>query len=205
MDIPWGDIVTFGTAGLSAVAAGGSWFAAHKANRTAKAVARIEQDRWHADLTPIFEIFLKRAEGRRATLDVQLVGPIHLTHLDRVAIRIASSDDTQRTAWLPGGPSQEEIGAQVWGPFRFTHGADGADINGHTVAPIALTVGRGRPFSIERTRPPHWQEGDDREARWAAQWGWSPIKLVLECRKEGFAPWVVPYDVERPRPGTIRG
>lgn len=197
MDIPWSEVASFSAAALSAVAAAGAWMAARRSNATADAVAAIERDRWHADLTPEFEITLGRSEGDRRTLDVQLVGPLPLRRLDSVAISIGSSDDAERTDRLPGGPSQEEIDAQVWGPYRFTHGADGADTNGHTVQPVPMEVGRGRPFSVERTRPPYWQEGNDREERWRDQWLGKPIKLVLTCRRDGFAPWVVPYEIDR--------
>lgn len=200
MDIHWGEIATFGSAGFSAVAAGGAWFAAHRSNRTAKTVARIEQDRWHAELTPVFKVRLGDQEGNRAGLDFQLVGPLSLRHLDRVELTIASSDDLKRTDQLAGSRPQQELDAQVWGPYRFAAGADGVDATGQTVRPIALDVGRGRPFTLERTRPPQWQEGQDREQRWAEQWADMPIRLVIRCRKEGSAPWVVPFTVEMPPP-----
>lgn len=201
MDIPWSQIATFSTAGLSAAAAAGSWMAARRANATAKAVASIERARWHADLTPIFEITIERREGDRATLDVQLIGPLPLGQLDVIAIEIVSSDDAERTDRLAGGPTQEEIDAQVWGPYRFSHGADDADIDGHTVRPVPMQVGRGRPFSIESTRPPRWQEGEHRDDDWWGQWEGKPLRLVMKCSRDGFEPWVVPYDVERRRPG----
>lgn len=204
MNIPWSDIASFSAAALSAVAAVGSWKAARRANSTANAVANIERDRWHADLAPQFSITIERAEGDRATLDVQLVGPLPLHHLDRVSIAIVSSDDADRMPQLAGSRTQEEIDAQVWGPYRFTHGADGADVNGHTVRPVPLQVGRGRPFSIERTRPPHWQEGEDVNTRWRNQWLRKPLRLVITCTQEGFEPWVVPCDVEVPEPPRMR-
>lgn len=200
MDISWSDVASVSAATLSAVAAVGAWKAAHRSNATADAVASIEHKRWHAELTPLFDITIKRAEGNRAILDVQLIGPLPLSRLERVSISIEPSDDAVRDARLAGSPSQQELDAQVWGPYRFTHGADGADVGGRRVTPISLAVGRGHPFGIELTRPPHWQEGHDRNERWETQWAWRPIKLVLRCYKEGFEPWIVPYDVERPRP-----
>lgn len=204
MDIPWGDIVTFTTAALSAAAAAGAWFAAHRSATTAETVARIEQDRWHADLLPQFQISIEQAEGDRATLSVRLVGPLPLCRLDEIRLAIVSSDDMSRLARLPGGRSQEELDAQVWGPLRFTHSADGADINGQTVSPFSLEVGTGRPFSIERTRPPHWQQGDDRDARWRDQWLNTPMRLVLTCKREGFKAWIVPRDVDVPEAPRVR-
>ncbi|MEU5496192.1 hypothetical protein [Streptomyces griseofuscus] len=197
MSIPWSSIIAGSTAVFSAAAGGGAWMAARRANNTADAVARIEQDRWHADLLPQFDISIERGQGRD-TLSVRLVGPPPLRRLDEICIEIAQSDDMSRIASLPGGPTQDELDAQVWGPMRFTYGSDGADESGKTVAPFALKVGQGRPFAIERTRPPHWQEGNDREAHWRNQWIHSPMRLVLTCQREGFKEWVITRDVSVP-------
>jgi hypothetical protein len=201
MDIDWSDVASFSAAALSAVAAVGSWMAARRSNRTAQTVASIERDRWHAELTPIFEATIQSEEGDRATLDLQLLGPLQLRHLDSVEVAITSSDDADRTSRTTGGPTEEQINAHVWGPYRFTHGADGADEHGHAVAPFPLRVGRGRPFSIERTRPPAWQEGHDRAERWWDQWRGKPLKLVITCHRHDTDPWVVPVDIERPMGG----
>lgn len=187
------------TAGLSAIATWGAWRAAARSAKTANTVARIERQRWHADLTPEFSISIEPGEGDRATLSVRLVGPVPLKRLDEIAIQIISSDDMERTARLPGSPAQEALDAQVWGPYRFSYGPDGADVNGQTVAPFSLRVGVGRPFSIERTRPPRWQEGQDVGRRWRDEWLNRPMRLLITCRHEEFEPWVVPFDVEVPR------
>ncbi|MFE1841656.1 hypothetical protein [Streptomyces sviceus] len=204
MDIPWGTIGALSTAALSTVGAFGAWRAAHRSATTADTVARIEQDRWHADLLPQFDLSLEDREGDRATLRVRLAGPLPLCHLDEIRIEIVQSDDMSRTVTLPGGPTQEEVDAQVWGPMRFTHGADGADVSGKTVAPFSLEVGTGRPFSVERTRPPHWQEGNDRADRWREQWLNTPMRVVLTCKREGFKSWVVPRDIEVPESARVR-
>lgn len=204
MSIPWGDVATFSTAALSAAAAAGAWRAAHRSASTADTVARIEQDRWHADLLPQFDITIERGGGDRATLSVRLAGPLHLRHLDTIRIAIAQSDDMAYIARTPGPPTQDELDAQVWGPFQFAHGADGADVNGKTVDPFALEVGRGRPFSMERTRPPSWQQGNDRDARWRDQWLNKRVRLVLTCSREGFKDWVVPCEVEVPPVPRVR-
>ena len=206
-------------AGLSAVAALGSWKAAHRANRTsaqaqatgerafqtADAVARIEKERWHADLLPQFNIAIEgRFEGDRATLSVRLVGPLPLHHLDEVQMKVVASDDMSRTVTLAGSPSQDDVDAQVWGPLRFVPGVNDADANGRTVPSFPLQVGAGRPFALERTRPPLWQEGNDRQERWRNQWLNKPMRLILTCRREGFDPWVIPYEVEVPGSARLR-
>jgi hypothetical protein len=204
MSIPWTDIGTVSTAGLSAIATWGAWRAAARSAKTANTVARIERQRWHADLTPQFDIRIESSEGGRTTLSVRLVGPVPLERLDEIVIRIVSSDDMDRTVRLPGGPTQADVDAQVWGPCRFSQGADGADENGQTVNPFSLRVGTGRPFSIERTRHPRWQVGADAERRWRGEWMNKPMRMVITCRREEFEPWVVPYEVEIPQATRTR-
>ncbi|MGW8485441.1 hypothetical protein [Streptomyces sp. NPDC055886] len=210
MSIPWGDIATYTTAGAGLAISIAAWRvaarSADEAKRSADAaegVARIERERWHSDQTPIFKAKLAAQEGDRATLDFQLTGPLSLQHLDRIELTIANSDDLQRTAQLAGSRPQEELDAQVWGPYRFGASADGADATGRTVQPFDLEVGRGRPFTLERTRPPHWQEGNDRNQRWAEQFAGKPMRLVVRCQKDGLDPWVVPVDVEMPAPPPL--
>ncbi|MFE7485436.1 hypothetical protein [Streptomyces sp. NPDC057552] len=207
MNIPWGDIATIALACIGLAISIAAWRAASRsadeAERSADSaenVARIERERWHADQTPIFKAKLVRQEGDRAQLDFQLVGPLSLQRLDRIELTIANSDDLVRSARLAGSRPQEELDAQVWGPYRFGAGADGADATGQSVEPFDLEVGRGRPFALERTMPPQWQEGDDRHQRWEEQFGSKPVRLLVRCQKEGVDPWVVPVDVEMPTP-----
>ncbi|MFI1956134.1 hypothetical protein ACH437_30570 [Streptomyces xinghaiensis] len=167
-------------------------------------MATIEGSRWQDHLTPVFDITLQRAEGERATLDVQLTRPVPLRGLDEVNITIVDSDDMVRTDRLPGGPSQEEIDRQVWGPYRFVPGSDGADEAGRSVESGPLKVGRGRPFALERTRPPYWQEGPDVAGRWREQWAGSLLRLELTCLRTGLDPWVVPCSVEQPSVPRVR-
>ena len=199
MSIPWSSIVGGVTAAFSAVAGVGAWMAARRANTTADAVARIEKERWHAELLPQFNIAIEGLEGDRATLSVHLAGPLSLHHLDEIRIQVVASDDMSRTATMAGGPSQEAIDAQVWGPFRFVPNINEADANGQRIPSFPLRVGAGHPFALERTRPPLWQEGNDRQEHWRDQWLNKPMRLVLTCRRDGFDPWTVPYEVEVPR------
>ena len=197
MDIPWAEAASFSAAALSAVAAVGAWMAAKRSNITADSVAKIESDRWHAELLPKFDVRIERIEGDRATLDVQLVGPLPLCRLDEVAISIVSSDDQERISRLPSGrPTQQDLDDHVWGPWRFTHGADGADVGGNIVDPVPMQVGRGRPFAIERTRPGFWMEGPNLNEDWRERWRGKPLRLRLDCTREGFKPWSVPLSVD---------
>ncbi|MTE19356.1 hypothetical protein F0L17_09490 [Streptomyces sp. TRM43335] len=179
------DTINAGAAVASAVAAGAALLTARRAHHTAQTVARIEHDRWHAELTPQFNITITGIEGDRATLDVQLVGPIALDHLDKITLTVVQSDDAERTNRLPGGPSQNEIDNHVYGPYRFVPSPDGTDAHGHGPAPFSLRVGRGRPFALERTRPPRWQTGDDAAERWQHQWETWPMRLLVTCERNG--------------------
>jgi hypothetical protein len=55
-------------AGLSAVAAGGSWLTADRARKTAERMAGIERDRWHEDLTPRLSLRLETGPDLRLTV-----------------------------------------------------------------------------------------------------------------------------------------
>ncbi|MFJ4829436.1 hypothetical protein ACIP79_05845 [Streptomyces sp. NPDC088747] len=59
-------------------------------------------------------------------------------------------------------------------------------------------MGKGRTFALLRTEAPPWWRGNDREARWRVKWLGKPVRLVFTCHRDGFAPWVIPYEVEIP-------
>lgn len=198
MSIHWADGTTAITAVAGTVAAFAAWRAAQRSNQTAESLARIERSRWQTEMEPTFEITIKREQGEHATLDVQLTGPHALRQLDEIIIEILASDDMLRDPLNPAGrPTAEDVRNHTWGPYRFTPRTDGADEHGKSVAPFALVVGRGRPFAIEKTRAPLWQEGNDRAMRWWQSWDAKPVKLRLTCRREGHEAWVIPYDIAR--------
>lgn len=196
MPTSWGDIVTFGTAGLSAVAAGGSWFAAHKANRTAKAVARIEEERWRADLTPKFTFDLTETGNGQALLDVHLEGPDALGHLDSISIVVGNDDRGHQLVHSGPDVTQEEVDAFVWGPYRFSPSADGTDEHGHGPKPFDLVVGTGTRRAMQRTRPGHWMTGKT-QGMWQGEYVGKPIRLVLTCRR-GDKKWVITRHLKNP-------
>lgn len=201
MGTPWASIIAGTTAVFSAVATGGAWMAARRANSTADAVARIERDRWHADLTPQFRVTLEpRRNGDSPRLIVHLAGPLPLGRLDEIRVGIAQSDDVDYAAPLAVGQrvEPEQLAAQLWGPYKFLRRANGVESDGKTVGPFALAVGKGRTFTLTRTDAPPWWRGNDAEARWRVRWLGKPVRLVLTCRRDGFEPWVVPCEVEIP-------
>ncbi|WP_327335825.1 hypothetical protein OG384_04125 [Streptomyces sp. NBC_01324] len=196
MSIPWGDIAAYSTAGFSAVAAGGAWFAAHRANRTANAVARIEKERWQAELTPQFEFDLTETGNGHALLDVRLEGPDALGHLDSISI-VVGNDDGGHEVLNPGvDVTQDEVDALVWGPYRFNPNADGADEYGRGPDPFDLSVGTGTRRSMQRTHPGHWMAGKT-QGTWQGEYVGKPIRLVLTCHR-GDKKWVVTRHIENP-------
>jgi hypothetical protein len=202
MGFPWSETINVVIATFSAAAAGGSWKAARRANDaakrsndTAEAVARIERERWHADLTPQFDITLTETGSGDARLNVHLDGPDHLRHLDAVTITVGD-DDNDHTLYQPRvGLTQADYDAQIFGPYRFLPTSDGADQDGRAVAPTPLTVGRGRPFSMERTEPGHWMAMD--MTAWQRQNADKPIRLTLTCRR-GDEEWVIARRIDNP-------
>jgi hypothetical protein len=189
MSIPWGDIATFSTAALSAVATAGAWLAAHRSAKTAEILTRIEHDRRHEERRPQFELTLGGPHRQPATLNVHLAGPDELGEVEVVSIRV-DDDDKDRTMLTPGRDiTQADIDAHVWGPFRFTPRVDGADEFGRRLGPFRLKVGRGRPFQMERTQPGRWMEGKTQDL-WQDEYVDHPVRLVITCRV-GDEEWVL--------------
>jgi hypothetical protein len=74
----------------------------------------IERHRWHADLTPQFELTCRVTSSERAELRVALLGPAGLDRLDRATVHIRD-DIPGRAPAMPGEPTAEEIARQIWG------------------------------------------------------------------------------------------
>ncbi len=188
-------IVATSAAVLGAVATLGAWMAARAANQTGKSLAGIERHRWHADLTPQFEVTARASGDATAVLRVELVGPPGLDRLDQVAVSIRD-DIRGRAPVTAGGPTAEQIAAQVWGPYRFAAGADGADPRGRAVASFDLLLGDWRPLALERTLPPMWTASSSGGGhRWRQQYDGKPVRITVHCRREGHGPWTVPLEI----------
>jgi hypothetical protein len=195
MTTTWADALTAVSTFLAATATGGAWMAARRSNATADSMAKIERDRWHADLTPQFDIDLREGLSQ-AKVHIYLNGPDILGHLDEVTLTV-EDDDMDHTLRTPEpGLTQEKIDAHVWGPFRFTPSGNQGDANGRTVGPFHIQVGRGRPLSMERTMPGFWMEGTTRD-RWQENYAGQPIRLRIVCRR-GDEEWVIARRLENP-------
>ncbi|MFJ2271808.1 hypothetical protein ACIOHO_36960 [Streptomyces sp. NPDC087849] len=185
---------------VAAVAAFGSWRAAHNANGAAQTLSRIEQQRLHADLTPHFRCTIVANEARStAMLRVQLEGPPGLLSHGAIEITASLRNDNPHRGdgpQLAGTPTPEEVRAHIWGPWKFS--ADGRDDTGRTVAPQQLMIGEWTRYGLTPTSPPLWSATNVDD--WHRDYANEPVRLSITARSKG-SEWIVPLEV----PVTIEG
>ncbi|MGI5262295.1 hypothetical protein [Streptomyces angustmyceticus] len=152
---------------VAAVAAIGSWKAARNSNGAAQTMSRIEQQRLHADLTPVFRCAVVANEARStAMLRVHLEGPPGLLSHDAIQITVSIRNDNPHRGngpQLAGTAAPEQVRAHIWGPWKFS--ADGRDDTGRTVAPQQLTVGEWTRYGLTPTTLPPRPPGPGRPRR----------------------------------------
>jgi hypothetical protein len=176
----------------AAVVAVLAWRAARASATAATVLTQLEQGRWHNELTPRFTVTATAQPGERLwLLVVVLNGPPALDRLDQLTVTIR--DDTTDHRSLTGEQTDEQIAAQIWGPYGFAPGVDGGDRTGRAVAPIRLLLGDGRQFQLEPSTPPPWWT--DPEA-WRAKYAAAPIRLAIHCRRnDNDHEWNVPLEI----------
>jgi hypothetical protein len=185
---------------IAAVAAGagtGSW-------RAAVILARIEEQRRRAELTPDFEI-TAATTGGRAELRIILRDPDTLDRLDEVVVRILDERWNDHGGRLtPGGPSAEDIAKHVWGPWEFNTGASAQVVDNRTTAPRSYSRETGNDWDrlgLIPTAPPFWAAMTQQQ--WLRKQDGEPVRLLLSCRLGEYR-WDLPYDahVAPQRSGT---
>jgi len=198
-----GDVVALGATAIAAVAARQSNKSSGKANQTAEALAEIERDRRHAELTPRFRVRVEpwtAGNNDDLRLRVMLTGPPGLDRIDGLTVKVR--DDHFRRGegnLLAGGPTSEQIKAHVWGPYRFRPGTgpdnSRADVDGRaTIYDTELPIGEELPYLLERTRPPDWATSMTQE-QWNTQRG-PVIRIVLEAWHDDHGRWILPCEVD---------
>jgi hypothetical protein len=195
----------------SAVAGVGAWFAARRSagssERAADAAGRltaIESERTHRDLIPEFRLRLD--EGHQGVSDngeltVELFGPAGLDFLDEVTIEIL--DEAGQDHWARGFPDgfEKEAARFVWGPWEFNAGAAFQVADNKVTKPRRYSRVDGKNWdrlSLKRTRPGSWMTGTMPDA-WQKQVQ-GPMRLSVNCRREGYAPWYLLYEVSAQAP-----
>jgi type II secretory pathway pseudopilin PulG len=179
-----------------------------------EARAALEAQRRHAELTPRFRVTCARANPGSDTfrLSVFLAGPPELGQLDSLTVKIRDDHPWRADGQpLAGGPSPDEIAAQIWGPYRFqpgsgpgadsTKGIPGADPTGRVTPTRGMPVGEALPFFLEPTRPPQWSAQP--LENWRNERG-TVIRLQFDSRRDGWEPWTATCEFDLSAPlGTV--
>ncbi|MET7906218.1 hypothetical protein ABZS86_34095 [Streptomyces sp. NPDC005355] len=165
--------------------------AADQANATADAVASIERDRWHHEMTPRFDVTITGlGPGTdQARLILTFEGPPALERLDAVEIEIRNDGYPHRI--LPRGSSREEIRNTIWGPYRFKPHRNGSPAHGRMVQADHMKLGEWLHFTMEKSVAPSWTNATD----WRDWHADAPVRLWVRCRREGHQPWTLTYNV----------
>ncbi|MFJ2419292.1 hypothetical protein [Streptomyces brevispora] len=179
---------------FSSVAAFASWKTASEANRTATAVAQIERDRWHKEMTPTVGLAVTNERGRPELL-VEFNGPAPLGAINELELSIRDDRDRSDDRTLAGGATPEERARTIWGPFRLSPHIDGADALGRSAGTFSLTHGEQRRFAIEASKPPRWYEGAEGARRWQGEYQHTPLRVWVVCRVDGHKSWKLTADL----------
>jgi hypothetical protein len=168
-------IAALAVAVVSALAAIGAVWYARRSDRSAArsaaaaaATAALDMARRNAELTPRFRITGEPSNpGSPALrLGVFLPGPPELERLDALTVTIRD-DHPWRGQGTPlaGGPTPEQVAAQIWGPYRFipgtgpgadtVRGVPGADPAGPPPRPAGCPWGTNCPSSWSRPSRRH--------------------------------------------------
>lgn len=186
--------LALGVAIVAAIAAVGSWKAAHNSKEAAETLSRIEKQRLHTDLTPDFRCTIVANEARStAMLRVHFEGPPGLLSHDAAEITVSIRNDNPHRGSAPqlaGTATPEEVRAHIWGPWKFS--ADGRDDTGRTVAAQQLTVGECTRYGLTPTSPPLWSAST--MDTWRADYANEPVRLSITVRSDG-SEWTVPLEV----------
>ncbi|MFB7982476.1 hypothetical protein [Streptomyces vinaceus] len=172
---------------------------AEAARATAEAVARIEEGRFHRELTPEMTVQIvvhDRGEPQRR-LKIHWLGPAALQHLDSVNISIRDDWDRTTVPVLGDGRNVEERDRTIWGPLRFPPRIDNADELGRHLGSFPMELHDTREFQLEGSFRPSWYEGAEGEERWQRQYSRSPLRLWITCTSGSYRPWTLSAEVDR--------
>lgn len=167
----------------SAAAAVGALITAVAARTTAVSMARLEHDRRREELTPVFAHCIGGGPIHLA-LHLELQSPRGIEHLDEVKVEIL--DDRRYTQTGPS-PTQEQLDAIIWGPFRFRP-LHGASEDRRSWGPFPLQQFEKINMPMESSARPSWIENAD---DWMHRYGDGPFRCRIHCRR-GDYDWIVP-------------
>ncbi|THA28232.1 hypothetical protein [Streptomyces sp. A1547] len=165
---------------------------AELAYQTAEAVAQIERDRWHRELTPKITFRVTRERGHVELL-VRYGGPPALGRLTALELRVRDDRDRSNDPLLGGGLTAEERDSTIWGPWRFRAFANGADELGRSVEPLSLMPGEEYRLGLDPTHPHRLYGGGS--VQWEKDYREKDVRLWVDCRVEGHKPWSLTADL----------
>ncbi|MFG2714106.1 hypothetical protein ACGFX2_26650 [Streptomyces goshikiensis] len=165
---------------------------AELAYRTAEAVARIERDRWHRELTPKISFRVTRERGHVELL-VRYDGPAALGRLTALELRVRDDRDRSNDPLHGGGLTAEERDNTIWGPWRFRHSANGTDETGRRVEPLSLMPGEEYRLGLDPTYPHRFYGGGS--VKWERDYREKDVRLWVDCYVEGHKPWNLTADL----------
>ncbi len=180
----------------AAIAAFASCVAAFKSNKTSKTLAKIERDRRHAELYPVFDVALEKLGTDNLKLTLWLRGPDSLGKIESLIVSIR--DDKQVSASPVGSPTESEIAKQIWGPRRFTPAVGNASEDGRSVPYSNLIRGDKAIFQLEKTPMPTWMTSSGTDEWWEQMGIERLIKISIYCKNSEMDGWTVPWDVTLP-------
>lgn len=154
-----------GRAAAAVTAAEKSAKAAERSAVASESGAALEADRRRAELTPRFRITADAVRplvgnpGEDLTMTVFLAGPPELGRLDSLTVRIRDDyPERAQGSQIAGGPSREQVAAQIWGPYKFLPGSgpDGQlpDGTGRFTVTRGMAVGEPLVFILTPTIAP---------------------------------------------------
>jgi hypothetical protein len=152
----------------------------------AEAVIAIEQTRLHAELTPDLAISCTKPRGASnvdALMTIELTGPTALDRLDEVTLRIRDDRPNHR-------PPQSGALETVYGPYRIDPLLHLTDEAGRQHGPFPLPKNEPHQALLMESVPPAGYGHD-----WNRQWEGKPVRLQLDCRRDGHEPWIVLQEV----------
>lgn len=187
-------LAAMAVAGISAIAAWSAARAAHRSADSAASMAANDAERRHVERTPTVDLSCRPQSERRAMLTVTLTGPVGLEELERVEV-IVADPHTDRRPVIAGGPTQQELDAQAWGPYRFVISTAHV-ISHHTAHLDQVLAGTPVQVAMERAPAPPWAPDP---AGWERERAKEPVLVALVCHRAGHPPWPIP-----PSPVPVR-
>lgn len=123
---------------------------------------------------------------------MKLTGPAGLERLDEVIVTVQDEAGVDHSGHSHhgGSPTPDELATVVWSPLRLKPGINEANRLGRVSGTFALETGDHQPLAMEPSIAPHWNTDS-----WAGQWEGKPLRLKIECRRDGHKPWFIVDEV----------